>query len=77
MTMPVYELSRFLIDNSVLPVLLGRQILQYWFCAKVCKNLRIDMVGFNRRLRRALATVAVTLLAPLAYSAEVVTGYWS
>ncbi len=35
------------------------------------------MVGFNRRLRRALATVAVTLLAPLAYSAEVVTGYWS
>ena len=35
------------------------------------------MLGFNRRLRRALATVAVTLLAPLAYSAEVVTGYWS
>ncbi len=35
------------------------------------------MVGFNRRLRRALATVAVSLLAPLAYSAEVVTGYWS
>ena len=35
------------------------------------------MLGFNRRIRRALATVAVTLLAPLAYSAEVVTGYWS
>ena len=35
------------------------------------------MAGFNRGVQRALAAVAVTLLANLAQSAEVVTGYWN
>ena len=35
------------------------------------------MVTFNRDVVRRLFAVAVTILAPSAYSAEVVTGYWS
>ena len=35
------------------------------------------MGTFNRDVVRRLFAVAVTILAPLAYSAEVVTGYWS
>ena len=35
------------------------------------------MAGFNRVVPRALAAVAVALIANLAQSAEVVTGYWS
>jgi len=35
------------------------------------------MVAFNRGVLVRLVAVAVTILAPLAYSAEVVTGYWS
>ena len=35
------------------------------------------MGTFNRDVVRRFFTVAVTILAPLAYSAEVVTGYWS
>ena len=35
------------------------------------------MAGFNRGIRLVLAAAAVTLIANLAQSAEVVTGYWS
>lgn len=35
------------------------------------------MVGFNRSVLRTLTALAMTLIANLAQSAEVVTGYWS
>ena len=35
------------------------------------------MVGFNRGVQRTLTSLAMTLIANLAQSAEVVTGYWS
>ena len=35
------------------------------------------MVAFNRGVRRTLAAMAAALIANLAQSSEVVTGYWS
>ena len=35
------------------------------------------MAGFNVGVRQTLAALAMTLIASLAQSAEVVTGYWS